>query len=94
MYTKVFTGTLAVMLSACSTQNGDLELSSSPNFGEAHRYNVAVQTIDPAPVYGPDGAQAGDHGGRAAEAIERYRTGAVKEVEVIETSEGTSGTAK
>ena len=93
---KQFAGTLlaATMLAACATQGGDLELSAAPNFGEAHRYNVAVQTINPDPVYGLDGAQPGNHGERSAAAVKRYRTGDVTDVEVIETSSGTSGSPR
>lgn len=80
-----------LLLAGCATQGGDLEKSSDPNFGEAHRYNAAVQTIDPAPVYSADGAQPGDHGEHGANAVERYRTGAVKDVEQIRTSSGGSG---
>lgn len=81
----------AAILGGCSTQSGDLALSADPNFGEAHRYNAAVQTIDPAPVYAADGAQPGDHGEKGAESIERYRTNQVKDVEQIRTSSDSGG---
>lgn len=81
----------AALLSGCATQQGDLALSPDPNFGEAHRYNAAVQTIDPAPVYEAGDAQPGDNGEKAASAVERYRTDQVKDVEVIQTTTGTAG---
>ena len=60
-----------------------------PGFGEAYRYDMAIQTIDPDPVYPEDGAKPGDSGAVAAEASKRYRTGAVKEAESV--SAGGSG---
>ena len=49
-----------------------------PGFGEALRYDMAVQTIDPDPQFPPDGAQPGDHGEKAQKATERYRKGTTK----------------
>ena len=82
-------GTL--LLAGCSSPGGNLAQSVDPYFGEASKYNAAVQTIDPDPVYSPDGAQPGAHGEKAANATERYRTDRVKDVEVIQTTSGTSG---
>jgi len=64
--------------------------SVDPGFGEAHRYDMALQTIDPDPVYPEDGAKPGDSGAVAAAASKRYRTGSVKQVETM--SAGSSGT--
>lgn len=50
-------------------------------FGEAYRYDMAVQTIDPDPVYNEAGAKPGDHGEKAAKATERYRKGQTKPVQ-------------
>lgn len=85
------TAVAAAVLGGCSTRHGDLELSPDPNFGEAHRYNAAIQTIDPAPVYEAGDAQPGDHGEKAAAAVERYRTDRVKDVEIIQTTTSTGG---
>ncbi|MCL6741412.1 hypothetical protein LZ518_09745 [Sphingomonas sp. RB56-2] len=49
-----------------------------PGFGEAHRYDMAIQTINPDPVYPADGAQPGDNGEKAQKATERYRKGTTK----------------
>lgn len=49
----------------------------SQYYGEAHAWNKAVHTINPAPVYTAEGAQPGDNGERAALAVERYRSGNV-----------------
>ena len=67
--------------------------SSAPTdlcFGEAVKYAQAAQTIDPDPVYAPDGAQPGDNGDKGAQASKRYRTDAVKEVQTYSTSSSQS----
>ena len=64
--------------------------SADPGFGEAVKYNAAVQTVDPDPVYPAGGAQPGDHGEKGAEAVKRYRTDAVKDVEMQATTIGTA----
>lgn len=91
MSCKVIVAPMALaLLAGCNTvspQTGSVD----PAFGEAQKYNVAVQTVDPDPVYAADGAQPGDHGDKAAEALKRYRTGAVKEVQAVQTTTGGSG---
>jgi len=57
-----------------------------PGFGEAVRYDMAIQTVDPDPVYPADGAKPGDHGVKAQQATERYRKGATKPVRSISAS--------
>lgn len=74
-------------LGACNTANthiGDLDVG----MGEASRYNAAVQVINPTPVYTAEGAQPGDNGDKLANAVKRYRTGAVKEPATVSTSGG------
>jgi hypothetical protein len=51
-----------------------------PGFGEAQRYDMAIQTVNPDPVYPEGGAQPGDHGEKAQKATERYRKGQTKPV--------------
>ena len=63
-----------------------------PGFGEAHRYDMALQTIDPDPVYPEEGAKPGDSGAVAANASKRYRTDAVKQVETESASGSGTGT--
>ena len=75
------------LLAGCNTVN-PVSGSVDPGFGEAQKYNMAVQTINPDPVYAEDGAQPGDHGEKGAEAVERYRKGQVKEVQTIGTTSG------
>ena len=67
-------------LSGCNTYY-DHSGSKDPGFGEAIKYDMAVQTIDPDPVYAEDGAKPGDAGDKAAAAVKRYRTGSVTPVE-------------
>lgn len=54
--------------------------------GEAVKYDMALQTIDPDPVYAPGSAEPGMAGTVNAEAAKRYRTGTVKPVEVVNTA--------
>lgn len=84
-------GALA-LLSACTTAPLGQAGSLDAGFGETTRYNAAVQTIDPEPVYAATGAQPGDHGEKGAAAVKRYRTDAVKETESVGSSQGGAGT--
>jgi len=76
------------MLSGCAAlhqpppQAGSLD----SGLGEATKYNVAVQTIDPDPVYTAEDAQPGDHGEKGANAVKRYRTDQVKDTEPASTT--------
>lgn len=76
-------GTLVLGCSACAPVD--------PGFGETVKYAAAAQTIDPDPVYAPDGAQPGDSGDKGAHAVKRYRTDAVKEVQAYSTSQTAAG---
>lgn len=62
-----------------------------PGFGEAMRYDMAIQTVDPDPVYPEDGAKPGASGEKAAKASERYRKGATKPVSRESASGGGGG---
>ena len=62
-----------------------------PGLGEAQRYDMAIQTIDPDPVYPADSAKPGDNGEKAAKATKRYRTDSVKPVETMSVSGSGSG---
>jgi len=79
-----------LLLSACEVVHPGSK-SLDPGMGEAVKWNAAVQTINPDPVYGPDGAQPGDSGVKAAEAVKRYRTDAVKDVQAQTTTTQQSG---
>ena len=82
----------AVTLCGCSTVNKNIG-QEDPAFGEAAKYNAAMQTINPAPVYGPNGAQPGDNGDHGAQAVKRYRTGQVKALETINTTSGSGSSS-
>ena len=77
-------------LGGCNTANSVIG-SGDKHLGEAVKYNAAVQTINPDPVYAQGGALPGDDGAKAAAASKRYRTDAVKQVEEIKTTSGASG---
>lgn len=81
---------LGLLLGGCNTVY-EHSLSTDPGMGEAVKYDMAVQTIDPDPVYSPDGAQPGDNGNKGSEAVKRYRTGAVKDVQTVSTAQSASG---
>lgn len=78
-------GASAVALAACTPVDA--------GFGEAYRYDMAIQTINPEPVYGEDGAKPGDHGEKAAKATERYRKGETTPVQAESTSGGSGGSS-
>ena len=83
----VLTAAAALALGACNTVNKNIGMED-PALGEAVKYNAAIQTVNPDPVYGPDSAQPGDSGVKGAAAVKRYRTDAVKAVEAMETTSG------
>jgi hypothetical protein len=78
-------------LSACESfsqaTHAQTSASHDPGFGESLKYNAAIQTINPDPVYAESGAQPGDSGAKGAAAVRRYRTDSVKDVEVLTTTE-------
>ena len=53
----------ALALGACSTMNKNIG-EEDPGIGEIARYNAAIQTVNPDPVYAEDGAKPGDSGVR------------------------------
>ena len=77
----------ALGLAGCSTMNKNIGMED-PALGETVKYNAAIQTVNPDPVYPAGSAQAGDSGTKGAAAVKRYRTDAVKQVEVMETTGG------
>ena len=69
---------LVCCLTGCATADGKgLSLSPKDNFGEATRQTFAAQIINPNPEYA-DQVPA-TTGAQVAAAIERYRTGRVKQ---------------
>jgi hypothetical protein len=86
-YKLIAIGPAVLVMAGCAVN--PVSGSYDPGFGESIAYAKAIQTIDPDPVYAEDGAQPGDHGDKAAQAVKRYRTGEVMEVEAVQTT--TSG---
>ena len=62
--------------------------SVDPGLGEALRYDMAIQTVNPDPVYPEGGAQPGDSGEKGAKAVKAYRSGETKELKIESTSSG------
>ena len=79
-------------LAACNTANTHIG-DEDPFLGEAVKYNAAIQTINPTPVYRADAAQPGGNGDVGAKAVERYRTDKVKAVQSLSTSKSAGGAA-
>jgi type IV pilus biogenesis protein CpaD/CtpE len=86
MSCKIVLAAAAMMLTGASETLDKQSGSTDPGFGEALKYDMAVQTINPDPVYDDKAAKPGDHGGRAADAVKRYRTDRVKEPRDISTT--------
>ena len=82
-------GAVCAALAGCNTMNSHIG-DEDKAFGEAVKYNAAIQTINPAPVYPAAAAQPGANGDVGAKAVKRYRTDTVKPVETTQTSSGTS----
>ena len=80
------------LIAGCNTVNKNIG-QDDPAIGEAVRYNAAVQTVNPEPVYAADSALPGEDGQRGAAAVKRYRSGQVKEVESQGTSSGGAGSS-
>ena len=79
----------ALLVSACAA--AEPIGSRAAGFGEAFKYDTAIQIINPDPVYPPEAAQPGSNGDVGAQAAQRYRTDKVKKVQTMETTTGTSG---
>jgi hypothetical protein len=79
----IVAGAALVATSACTPVDS--------GFGEAQRYDTAIQTIDPDPVYPADSAKPGDNGEHAVKAMERYRKGTTKALRRETTSGGSGG---
>ena len=80
----------ASLLAGCETIDPVSE-STDPGFGETVKYNAAVQTVNPEPVYAAGSALPGEDGQRGAEAAKRYRSDKVKPIESQGTSAASGG---
>jgi len=80
----------ALALAGCNTVNKNIG-TEDPGMGEAFKYDTAIQTINPDPVYTADSAQHGDSGAKGAAAVKRYRTDAVKQTQAVSSTSSSSG---
>src|SRR5438309_749147 len=83
-------GTFALLLGGCATSYHNIG-EEDPALGEAVRYDAAIQTINPMPVYAANAAQPGSLGEKGQKAVERYRKDQVKALESYRTSSGSTG---
>lgn len=81
-----------ILLCGCNTANTHIG-DEDPFLGEAVKYDAAIQTINPAPVYPANAALPGSNGAKGQKAVERYRNDQVKEVETMTTTSGGAGAA-
>jgi regulator of protease activity HflC (stomatin/prohibitin superfamily) len=80
----------AFLLTSCDTVNQSTG-AMAPGFGEAVKYDNAIQTINPEPVYAQGGAQPGANGELGQKAVQRYRTDTVKAPQSEQTTMGSGG---
>jgi hypothetical protein len=59
-----------------------------PGLGEALRYDMAIQTVNPDPVYPEGGAEPGDSGTKGADAVKAYRKGQTKPLRIESSTSG------
>jgi hypothetical protein len=79
-----------VALTGCNTAQTHIG-DEDPFLGESVKYDQAIQTVNPTPVYPAQAAQPGDNGEKGATAVQRYRKGEVKQVQTMSTTAGSSG---
>ena len=80
----------ALLLVSCDTVNTKTGAMAA-GFGEAVKYDNAIQTINPEPVYAQGAAQPGSNGEVGQKAVERYRTDKVKAPQSEQTTMGSGG---
>ena len=61
-------------------------------YGETHRWNIEQQVVDPDPEYAGEPIEGG-YGRRAAQSVDRYNRGQVKQPVDITTTSGGVGTS-
>lgn len=64
-------------LAGCNTAQTHIG-DEDPGIGEAVKYDAALQTVNPAPVYTAESTQPGSNGEVGTKAVQRYRTDKVK----------------
>jgi hypothetical protein len=91
MSSKLTAALLVLPLLAACEGIDPVSESADPGFGEAVKYNAAIQTVNPDPVYDASDAVPGQNGQRGADATKRDRSGQVKEVERDGTGSASGG---
>ena len=86
------TAAACIALGGCNTANTHIG-DEDPFLGEAVKYDAAIQTINPAPVYPANAALPGSNGEKGQKAVERYRKDEVKDVQMMQTTSGSAGAA-
>ena len=88
----MISGISCALLAACATPDPSRRIGmDDPFFGESVRYNAAVQTINPDPVYPEGGMEPGSSGAKGAAAVARYRTDQVNARHRTEVNAAKSG---
>ena len=64
---------VCLAMAGCNTAHKEIG-QEDPFLGESVRYNAAVHTINPDPIYPEDSAEPGSSGVKGATAVARYRT--------------------
>ena len=81
---------VCLAMAGCNTAHKVIG-QEDPFLGESVRYNAAVQTINPDPIYPEDGAEPGSSGVKGAAAVARYRNDQVNTRHRTEVSSARSG---
>jgi hypothetical protein len=81
---------VSAALAGCNTVNSHYGDEDSA-FGEAIKYDTAIQVINPTPAYAANSTQPGSNGDVGSSAVKRYRTDKVKPVQSQATTGGAGG---
>jgi hypothetical protein len=89
-YRLILTTVAALALGACGTVNKNIGQEDLA-VGEAVKYDFAIQTINPDPVYPQGSALPGSNADKGAQAVKRYRMDQVKALETMGTTSAGGG---
>ena len=67
-----------IALAGCNTVYKNIG-QEDPYSGDSVKYNAAMMTINPDPIYPEGSAEPGENGDKGAQAVKRYRTGEVNQ---------------
>ena len=79
-----------VALAGCNTVYKNIGMED-PYSGESVKYNAAVMTINPDPIYPEGSAEPGESGAKGAAAVKRYRSDQVNSRHQSGASSGQTG---